>query len=111
MVFAGDEDDDGGDDGADEEGEVDLDVCEEDEPFVSRALFEFARGFGAAYAAGWVFATDAWGAVGVSKDDPSSNSWLKKNTYLFLGKNGIRRVRLASQKGYRLRRTKRCLGW
>lgn len=60
MVFTRDQHDDCGDDGGDEESEVDLHVGEEDEPFVAGALFEFARRFGAAYGACWVFAADAW---------------------------------------------------
>jgi len=60
MVFAADKYHDGGDDGGDEECEVDLHVGEEDEPFVACALFEFACGLGAAYAAGGIFAADAW---------------------------------------------------
>lgn len=60
---AGDDDYDGRDDGGDEECEVDLHVGEEDEPFVAGAFFEFACGFGAADAAGWVFTSDAWEVV------------------------------------------------
>jgi hypothetical protein len=63
VLFARDEDDNRGDDGRDEEGKVDLDVCEEDEPFVPCALFELAGRFGAAYTAGWILATDSWKRV------------------------------------------------
>jgi len=64
VLLACCEHDDGGDDCADEEGEVDLHVGEEDEPFVARAFAELARRFGTAYATGWVFAADAFFLAG-----------------------------------------------
>jgi len=40
-----------------DESDIDLDVCEHDEPFVPVALLEFSCTFGTGNAAGWVFAT------------------------------------------------------
>jgi hypothetical protein len=40
-----------------DESDVDLNVCEHDEPSVSMALLEFSCNFGTRNAAGWIFAT------------------------------------------------------
>lgn len=68
VVLARDDDDDGGYDGGDEEGEVDLHVGEEDEPFVACALLKFAGAFGATDGACWVFSSDACGGLGFQLD-------------------------------------------
>jgi hypothetical protein len=43
-----------------QERKVNLHIRKQNEPFIPRALFELSRAFSAAYAAGWVFAADAW---------------------------------------------------
>lgn len=59
MVFSRDEDNDGCNDCADEEGQIDLNVGEEDEPLVSGSFFELTSRFGAAYTAGWILSANA----------------------------------------------------
>lgn len=59
MVLASREDNDGGDNCADEKCEVDLNIGEEDEPFVSRSFLELACRFSAANAASGIFSSNA----------------------------------------------------
>jgi hypothetical protein len=93
VGFAGDEHDDSCDDGGDEKGEVDLDIREEDEPFVTATLFEFASRLGAAYAARWIFTSNTCVLLASTlvlpslsppqeQNDPDLNSPIpKKNRY------------------------------
>jgi hypothetical protein len=70
-------------DGGDEEGEVDLDVCEEDEPFISCALFQLAGAFGAANTASWIFAADSYDMLTIYLFQ------IQNGTYQFQGRTDI----------------------
>jgi hypothetical protein len=60
MVLSCSKDDYSSDNGADEEGQINLHVGEEDEPFVSGALLELACGFCATDAASWILSANTY---------------------------------------------------